>query len=540
MRRHEVLTVTILSDGDRSTRLRGRLDRHPPRSQPHPVGDAWCCSTATRPTGTFALSDAAMFEPGKAVEIKVRYESETQDATLFKGAVVRHGVEADAHGSVLRVELKDAAVKLAQARKSRRLSRSDRRRRHPQAGRRSAGLTVGQASTPRSRNTASSSSTNCSDWDFILSRADCPGAARGRRGRQDLGAKGRASAGAAKASFEYGSATIYDLRVRSGRRHQYPTVKSRGWSIKDQQERVESSSAKAFAVSQGNLDGKSARRRRSASVPTRCLTPSRSRPRSCKPGPTPACSAAACRCCADGWRRRADPTSRCWISSTIDGDRRSLQRQGARSPASAIASTPAAGGRTSSSGLSPRSFSSGGRHPRCARRRAAARRVSGLHVGVVAEFAEDPDKQLRVKVTLPRHRIGDRTLVWARLAAPDAGKDRGFFFRPETGDEVVIGFFNDDPRQPVILGSLHSSKNAPAGSLRQPDEEQPEQGHRHQGRHEASPSPTTSKASVLVETAGKNRILLDDDRERDRDLPTSTATRSRWTRTASRSRAPRT
>jgi uncharacterized protein involved in type VI secretion and phage assembly len=32
-------------------------------------------------------------------------------------------------------------------------------------------------------------------------------------------------------------------------------------------------------------------------------------------------------------------------------------------------------------------------------------------------------------------------------------------FRPEVGDEVVIGFLNDDPRQPLIIGSLFSKHN---------------------------------------------------------------------------------
>lgn len=36
------------------------------------------------------------------------------------------------------------------------------------------------------------------------------------------------------------------------------------------------------------------------------------------------------------------------------------------------------------------------------------------------------------------------------------------FFRPEIGDEVVLGFLNGDPRDPVILGMLNSSaKPAP-------------------------------------------------------------------------------
>jgi len=50
--------------------------------------------------------------------------------------------------------------------------------------------------------------------------------------------------------------------------------------------------------------------------------------------------------------------------------------------------------------------------------------------------------------------------TWARVAAIDAGDQRGFFFRPEIGDEVVLGFLNDDPRQAVLLGMLHSSAKA--------------------------------------------------------------------------------
>ena len=33
---------------------------------------------------------------------------------------------------------------------------------------------------------------------------------------------------------------------------------------------------------------------------------------------------------------------------------------------------------------------------------------------------------------------------------------------PEINDEVVVGFINDDPRSPIILGSLYSSKHKPA------------------------------------------------------------------------------
>lgn len=84
--------------------------------------------------------------------------------------------------------------------------------------------------------------------------------------------------------------------------------------------------------------------------------------------------------------------------------------------------------------------------------------VNGLQVGVVMSN-EDPDNEHRVRVKMPLvDDQGDGT--WARVAAVDAGDERGFFFRPEVGDEVVLGFLNDDPRQAVVLGMLHSSAKA--------------------------------------------------------------------------------
>jgi Rhs element Vgr protein len=87
--------------------------------------------------------------------------------------------------------------------------------------------------------------------------------------------------------------------------------------------------------------------------------------------------------------------------------------------------------------------------------------VSGLQIGIVTDIASDPDNEFRVRVKIPIVDPEDEG-VWARVASIDAGENRGVFFRPEIEDEVVIGFFNNDPRDPVILGLLHSSaKPAP-------------------------------------------------------------------------------
>jgi Rhs element Vgr protein len=87
--------------------------------------------------------------------------------------------------------------------------------------------------------------------------------------------------------------------------------------------------------------------------------------------------------------------------------------------------------------------------------------ISGLHVGVVMKLDEDPNKQYRVQVSIPEM-SATTDGFWARLTNFYSSNGVGAFFLPEIGDEVVLGFFNDDPSHPVILGSLYSSKNKPA------------------------------------------------------------------------------
>jgi Rhs element Vgr protein len=84
--------------------------------------------------------------------------------------------------------------------------------------------------------------------------------------------------------------------------------------------------------------------------------------------------------------------------------------------------------------------------------------ISGLQIGVVVSN-EDPTGEYRVRVRMPLVSMDDDG-TWARVASLDAGDERGFVFRPEIDDEVVLGFLNDDPRDAVILGMLHSSAKA--------------------------------------------------------------------------------
>jgi len=82
--------------------------------------------------------------------------------------------------------------------------------------------------------------------------------------------------------------------------------------------------------------------------------------------------------------------------------------------------------------------------------------IRGLHTGIVKKTYEDPDNEFRVQVEIPILGV-ERKMVWARLATFYTGNTFGAYFMPEVDDEVILGFMNDDPRFPIILGSVFSS-----------------------------------------------------------------------------------
>ena len=81
--------------------------------------------------------------------------------------------------------------------------------------------------------------------------------------------------------------------------------------------------------------------------------------------------------------------------------------------------------------------------------------INGLHIGKVITAKDDEEGQFRIKVHVPTITSGNEG-IWARVATLDAGPERGSYFRPVKDDEVVLGFLNDDPREAIILGCMHS------------------------------------------------------------------------------------
>ena len=498
------VTATLLSEGAKidavyeviAIDIRREVNRIPHASIVLSDGDA-----ALR---NFAMSDAPHFEPGKEIEIKLRYESETEDATVFKGPVIRHGVEASAQGSLLRVEMKDRAVKLTQGRKSMVFPE--------QSDDQAIGKLVEDAKLEAGAIDATKPKQlqivqyYCSDWDFIVSRAEVNGLLAVAEDGKIALRKVELSA-EPTLTFDYGIDEIYDFEFEIDAGSQHPAVRSSGWDPK-KAEPTSPAEAQAFSLPQGNLDGAALA---DAVGFAPCVL---SHPVPLAPEELKAWADARMmrsRMSMIRGRLATRGVAEVKLLDVIEIDGVGKRFNGKALVTGIAHRVDAEGWRTDIQfGLSPRSFSEeeGIREAPAA---GLLPGVGGLQVGIVDKFEADPDKELRVKVILPGidAKAGS---VWARLASPDAGKERGYFFRPEKGDEVVVGFFNEDPRQPVILGALFGSKSAAPKDCAELTEDNLKKGIVTKAGTKILFN-DDKKASLSLETASKNKITLDDDKQ---------------------------
>lgn len=452
----------------------------------------------------FAISDDDFFEPGKVIEIKLRHEdAPDQEATVFKGIVVGQGVEANEQGSLLTVELKDATVKLTFNRKSG-VYRDQTDDKIMGQIISNSGLKKGKIETPLTHH-RELVQYYCTDWDFLLSRAEADGLILavddGVVSLVNIGIQGLV-----KHRFEYGLSEIFNFEIEADSQSQYPAVQSIAWDVKSQS-LTKAIQAKDVKLSQGNLDGSKVAQ--AIGVEICGLT-----------NPVP-----------------LDPKElQAWSDAIMARSRMAMIRGRIAVPGSGaiklldVMEIAGIGkrfnGKTVVTGVRHRVDHQGwqtdvqfGLSPeRLAERRDVVDvpaagllpAVNGLQIGIVGQFEEDPQKEFRVKVILPGIASNEQGAVWARLASPDAGKERGYFFRPEPGDEVVVGFLNDDPRQAIILGALYSSKNTPPQDLLKLTKE-------NRAKAIVTKKGTMigftddSKSSVFIKTPASNKILLDDE-----------------------------
>lgn len=401
-------------------------------------------------TQEFRLSDEGFFNPGELIEVQL------MGVTTFKGIVVRHRLKSDLQkNSRLVVDLADVAIKLTRQRKNRVFQDSKDSDIIKDILTKAGGLTVGSiaATKPQHKEMVQ---FYCTDWDFILSRAE----ANGLWVLTDDGAVNVLApklSGSPQYLFEYGMSPIYEFEMEADIRNQYQAVQSTAWDIASQ-----------------------------ALAPVVKATEPGLNPGDLKPADL-AKTIGAEQCDLIGGGELSEGEAQAWADARMSKSRLSMVRGRIKGPGigeikpgelmevlgigkhfNGITLVTAVRQQASPQGwqtdvqfgLSATWFS---QNPDIMDTPAAGLvpAINGLQVGVVAPFEDDPDKKMRVRVKVPALSSETESLIWARLAVPDAGAARGTFSRPEPGDEVVLGFLNDDPRQAIILGAVYSEKNVP-------------------------------------------------------------------------------
>ncbi|WP_340112890.1 type VI secretion system tip protein VgrG [Maribellus mangrovi] len=442
----------------------------------------------------FVLSNESFFVPGKEIEIKCGYHSEEE--TIFKGIVIRHNLKIRSDKAQLEIECKDKAVKMSIGRKCKYFYDSkDSDILEEIIG--THGLEADVEST--NADYPEMVQYRVSDWDFCITRAQA-------NGKVCVIDDGKFSVLAPDYSQEekmtlvYG-ATILDFDAEMDARNQFANVSSFGWDVANQ-EIVEKEANNDDVELNGNISPDEL-----ASVIELDKLELRDGSASTDAGLQDWANAKKLFNQLSKTRGRVrfqgvpdvKPNTTVILSGVGD-------RFNGKVYVSAVRHQITEGNWTIDTqfGINPKWFSETvdiNEMPAAGLLGA----VSGLHVAKVTQIHDDPNGEYRVQVRMPIIN-NDEQGVWARVATLDAGDSRGSFFRPELDDEVIVGFLNDDPNDPVILGMLHSSA---LPSPLEPEEPNNEKG--FVTRSELKFLFNDEKKSIVLETPGGKIITVDDD-----------------------------
>lgn len=397
----------------------------------------------------FPISDSADFVPGATIEIQAGFDG--KNATIFKGIVTSHSVRCvNPSGPELEIIAKDEAVKMTIARNNANFtSKTDSDIITSLIGN-YGGLSNSVDSTNYQWEELVQYYT--SDWDFMLTRADANGMFV-VTDQNKVSVKAFKS-GSSAATFTYGL-DVYAFVAGMDARRQLSAVSAQGWDYKTQAI-VNASASEPSFPDQGNL---SATKIAGATAPSSFLLSS---------------TAPFENSVLQSWANAQLAKSRyakirgtikiLGNTSILPGSFITLAGMGARFNGEAFVSGvkhSIGDGEfftTISTGVDDNWFAE---RPFVTSAPASALLpgVRGLVNATVKAIANDPGSETRVQINIPViSPSGDG--IWARMANQYATNGAGFFWMPEVGDEVVVGFLNDDPGFPIIVGSLYSSNIA--------------------------------------------------------------------------------
>lgn len=442
----------------------------------------------------FPLSNTATFVPGAEVEILAG--SGGNPMSLFKGVVVRQGIKVRDHAaSQLVVECRHKAAKLTVGAKNAFfLAQTDSDIISALFDAAHVGADVEATSVSHAQQVQFRSS----DWDFVLTRAEANGKLVFTNDDR-VAVRAPRLSGRPACTLLFG-ATILELDAEIDARSQYASVKSLTWDPA-QQAVLEKEAADPRIAGPGNLS--------TGDLASVAALPSFELRHAALAGDEAQAWADA------QWMKsklsKVNGRAKCEGIATVNpGDLVELAGVGDRYNGTVFVTGVrhdfdlVQGWKTHLQFGSVDKWSAEEREVSTPRAAALLPAVNGLQIGKVASN-EDPDGEHRVRVRLPLvndHADG----VWARVASLDAGDQRGFFFRPEIGDEVVVGFLEDDPRRAVILGMLHSS--AKAAPLQGSDDNHEKEYRSRSGMRLYF---NDDKKIALLETPAGNRMTLSED-----------------------------
>lgn len=401
---------------------------------------------------TFPQSEEKMFEPGGEVEIKIAHDPTATLSTIYKGLIIEHGIKLSKFsGPCLVLTCKDEALALTVGRKnvifydmkdsdiiSKVIKDSGIK-----------GKADVEATKAKHEKLVQYYS---SDWDFIQSRADA-------NGLVTIVNDGKLSIKSPDVSAKTGVVVTYgldiiDMDLKMDAAYQYEKVEANFWDPTAQA--IENTAAKSPNVNkQGDVDSKKLSK----------VLKHKELVHTTAPVTKDAIQSWADSVYQRGHLSRIRGKLKCVGSEKLEvGKTVEIAAVGGRFNGDAYISkirhifknaqwfTEVGIGLAQKSHLetypSATPLGAGGGLPA----------ISGLQHGVVVQIKKDPEGEYRVLVKIPIIDNLEGEGVWARMAHIYATEDCGFVFYPEVGDEVVLGFFDNDPSYPVILGSMYSSK----------------------------------------------------------------------------------
>ncbi|MEP0984342.1 type VI secretion system tip protein VgrG [Ekhidna sp.] len=402
-------------------------------------------------TEDFPISDSDTFLPGAEIEVKLGYEDSSQ--SVFKGVVLRQGLRVvRGQGPVIEVVCKDKAISMTMGRKNSTYQKKSDSDVITSIIGDYDGVTADVTST--SGELPEIVQYYSTDWDFILCRAEFNGFVVVNDGGK-VSVKNPDDETDDVVEVTYGQ-DILEFDAELDATYQFESIKCSAWDLKEQ--KVTTGEATISDYSQGNVSNSSL---------TSVMGISDFGLQSTVPLDESSLNAwAKAQAVKSKYSKIRGDLSFQGNAGILPGKLITIKGMGERFNGKAFVSKVNQVMRNGNwttevgIGISPDWFSSrvelqaplaSGQLPG----------IQGLQNGTVKQIQEDPDGEFRVLIEIPIIKQGGDG-IWARYANFYATNEAGSFFYPEVGDEVVVGFLNEDPRYPVVLGSLYNSNSKTA------------------------------------------------------------------------------